>query len=422
MSIFIDRRNATMNQKDKTAVNRQRFIRRYKKQIREAVAKAITKRGITDINQGEKISISGKDLQEYMFVHGRGGKTEIVLTGNKNYVVGDKIPRHQPGQGQGQGTGSEASATGEGSDDFTFELSREEFLNLFFEDLALPDLEKKRLAKILASKRIRAGHTPQGTPSNINIIRSMRRATGRRFALSAPHKAELAEKEVQLAELSANDPKRIVLLADIERLQRKIATVPFIDPFDLRFNNRIRQIAPTTQAVMFCIMDVSGSMDRVKKDIAKRFFILLYLFLTHSYHKIDLVFIRHHTNAKEVQEEEFFYSRETGGTVVSSALELMKKVIDDRYSNDDWNIYAAQASDGDNWNADSPHCQELLQKSILPKVQYYAYVEIMPRHHQSLWHAYLHLKPDFDCFAMQQINEVSDIFPVFHELFKKEMA
>src|SRR3989338_6106597 len=129
---------------------------------------------------------------------------------------------------------------------------------------------------------------------------------------------------------------------------------------------------------MFCVMDVSGSMDEAKKEIAKRFFILLYLFLTKNYETIELVFIRHHTTAKEVNEKEFFYSRETGGTVVSSALELMRDIILYRYSSADWNIYGAQASDGDNWNNDSPRCADILMRDIMPYVQYFAYVEIMP--------------------------------------------
>ena len=107
--------------------------------------------------------------------------------------------------------------------------------------------------------------------------------------------------------------------------------MPFIDSFDLRYNNHVRIAQPTTQAVMFCLMDISGSMDEQKKNIAKRFFTLLYLFLTRTYEHIDVVFIRHHTVAEEVDEENFFHSRETGGTVVSSALKLMRKVIDARY-------------------------------------------------------------------------------------------
>jgi uncharacterized sporulation protein YeaH/YhbH (DUF444 family) len=171
---------------------------------------------------------------------------------------------------------------------------------------------------------------------------------------------------------------------------------------------------------MFCVMDVSGSMDEAKKEIAKRFFILLYLFLTRNYKKINLVFIRHHTVAKLVDEEEFFYSRETGGTVVSSALELAYQIIIEKYPTTDWNIYVAQASDGDNWNADSPKCQTILQEQIMPLVQYYAYVEILPRHHQSLWRAYGAVKDQYPNFAMRSINEQKDIYPVFRDLFKRK--
>ena len=212
------------------------------------------------------------------------------------------------------------------------------------------------------------------------------------------------------------------LQKNIDYLKKRIQRVPFIDTIDLRYNYRIRVLAPSTQAVMFCIMDVSGSMDEAKKDIAKRFFILLYLFLTKNYEKIELVFIRHHTSAKEVNEEEFFYSRETGGTVVSSALELLNTIIEARYPPEAWNIYVAQASDGDNWNADSPYCQELLQDKIMPLLQYFAYIEIMPRHHQSLWEVYQSVKEQYPNFAMENIDAVADIYPVFHELFKRKTA
>ena len=224
------------------------------------------------------------------------------------------------------------------------------------------------------------------------------------------------------AEPNPDQVELLRLKTEIERLKKKIATVPFIDTIDLRYNNRIKVPAPSTQAVMFCIMDVSGSMDEPKKDIAKRFFILLYLFLTKNYEKIELVFIRHHTSAKEVNEQDFFYSRETGGTVVSSALELLYKTIEARYPTNAWNIYVAQASDGDNWNADSPFCLELLKEKIMPLLQYYAYIEIMPRHHQSLWEVYQQLQEYYVNFAMQNIDQLNDIYPVFRELFKKKTA
>ncbi|MFC3909743.1 YeaH/YhbH family protein [Legionella dresdenensis] len=420
MSQLIDRRQ---NAGKKNTVNRQRFLRRYKNQIKQAVSDAVGKRSITEIDQGEKISIPAKDISEPRFHRGQGGRVDRILPGNDQFITGDKVKRPDSNGGSGSGSG-EASNTGEGEDEFVFSLSREEFLELYFEDLELPDLIKKELSRLNTLKTVRAGISTSGIPTNINVLRSMRQATGRRVALASPYKRQLREAEDELAQLeSSENPKRSEinkLKKQIEFLQRKIKAVPFIDTIDLRYNNRIRIPAPSTQAVMFCVMDVSGSMDEAKKDIAKRFFILLYLFLTKNYEKIELVFIRHHTSAKEVNEEEFFYSRETGGTVVSSALELLNTIIEARYPASAWNIYVAQASDGDNWNADSPYCQELLMDKIMPQLQYFAYIEIMPRHHQSLWEVYQQVAEIYSNFAMENIDTVADIYPVFRELFKRK--
>lgn len=421
MTQLIDRRQ---NSSKKSAVNRQRFLRRYKKQIKQAVSDATGKRKITDIDRGEQIVIPAKDISEPQFETGKGGCRDAILPGNEIFSPGDKIKR--PTMNDSGGTGSDASKQGEGQDDFVFQLSREEFLDIFFDDLELPDLVKKELCDVNTVKTVRAGFTASGVPTNINVLRSMRQATGRRIALGSAYKKELKEKQAELEKLlkkkAPNEAVITSLKKRIDYLEKRIAVIPFIDPFDLRYNNRIRIPSPSTQAVMFCIMDVSGSMDEPKKDIAKRFFILLYLFLTKNYKKIELVFIRHHTSAKEVSEEDFFYSRETGGTVVSSALELLYQTIESRYNPAAWNIYVAQASDGDNWNADSPYCYELLRDKIMPLLQYYAYIEIVPRHHQSLWEVYKKLQEHYTNFAMENIDNITDIYPVFRELFKRKVV
>jgi uncharacterized sporulation protein YeaH/YhbH (DUF444 family) len=434
MTQLIDRRQ---NAGKKSTVNRQRFLRRYKQQIKQAVDDATGKRKITEIAKGEKITIPAKEMAEPRFHRGEGGRVERILPGNEIFNPGDLVKR--PDRDGGDGAGSQASDQGEGEDDFVFQISREEFLDIYFEDLELPDLVKKELTSLPVFKTIRAGVTSCGTPTNINILRSMRQATGRRVALSSNHKLELKEAQKALDALEARIQAKVLdlgfamdggadalelarLKARIQYLLERIDVIPFIDTIDLRYNNRTRVQLPSTQAVMFCVMDVSGSMDEAKKDIAKRFFILLYLFLNRNYKKIDLVFIRHHTSAKEVTEEEFFYSRETGGTVVSSALELLHEIIQKRYPPSGWNIYVAQASDGDNWNADSPYCLELLQDKIMPLLQYFAYIEIMSRHHQSLWEVYQTLEEANANFAMENINIVADIYPVFHALFKRKVG
>ncbi len=419
---IIDRR---FDSKNKSAVNRQRFMRRFKGQIREAVADAIAGRSIKDLDNGESVSIPSKDLSEPQFHHGRGGIWETVFTGNDQFSSGDQINRPQGGSGGGSGKGK-ASKDGEGEDDFVFNLSREEFLDVFFDDLALPNLVKTQLARIQEYKSQRAGFTNDGTPANINVVRSLRGALGRRLALASPYQGRLRELQKQIEELletrPEDDPEIVRLKDEIGILRAKIEAIPFIDSFDLRYNNRIKIPKPTTQAVMFCIMDVSGSMDEEKKATAKRFFMLLYLFLTRTYEHIEVVFIRHHTIAKEVNEEDFFHSRESGGTVVSSAIELMKDILHQRYLNGAWNVYGAQASDGDNWENDSPHCRELLSDTILPFVQYFAYIEITPGEPQNLWREYEKLVGAHANFAMQHIEGLPDIYPVFRELFKKKLA
>jgi len=416
MTQFIDRRQ---NGKSKSTINRQRFIRRFKKQIKAAVAESIDKRSITNIEQGEKITIPKQDLSEPSFGYGKGGIREVILPGNKDFTTGDRINRPKSMEG---GTGSKASDTGEGIDDFIFELTKEEFLDLFFEDLELPDLIKTKLASEPTFESVRGGFSTVGTPPNIHLIRSFRNAIARKrtFSRSYRKKIEALEDELKREEISKEDKEKIKL--KINKIKNKMSNIPFIDDFDIRYTTKVKRKKMTTQAVMFCVMDVSGSMDEKKKEMAKRFFSLLYLFLTKSYKKITLIFIRHHTTAKEVDEQEFFYSRETGGTVVSSALELMHKIILERFPTTDWNIYVAQASDGDNWNADSPKCRSLLVDKIMPYVQYYAYVEILPRHHQSLWRSYIAVKEIFKNFAMRNISELKDIYPVFRELFKRKVS
>lgn len=418
MAMIIDRR---LDGRNKSAVNRQRLMRRYKQQIKRAVSDAITKRSITDIDSGEKINIPAKDVSEPIIHHGRGGTQEQVHPGNKEFTKGDEIKRPS-GQGQGSGQGK-ASNSGEGDDDFDFEISKDEYLDLLFEELALPNLVKTKVANQTTDSYVRAGFSNTGVPANLNLQRTMQRAKGRKIAVAAPYNKRRKELKQQLEdelEKKPHNEEKIKLIKDeIQHLTARIESVPFIDDYDLKFNQFIPQPKPITQAVMFCLMDVSGSMTQATKDIAKRFFILLFLFLSRNYEKTEVVFIRHHTSAKEVDEQEFFYSRETGGTIVSSALRMVKDIIHERFPTDEWNIYAAQASDGDNWDDDSSVCRDLLMNAIMPYLQYYAYVEIHNQEHQGLWMEYLSVEEAYDTFAMKQIRGAEEIYPVFHELFKR---
>jgi uncharacterized protein len=425
MQHIVDRRLAWKN---KSIGNRERFLRRYKDKIKEAVKRAVDGRGIRDIERGEDIHIPRKDIQEPVFGHGQGGMRETVHPGNQEYVQGDRIERPKGGQGGGSGKG-QASDQGEGEDDFVFALSKEEFMQVFFEDLALPHLIRTQLAETPEWKSHRAGFVSDGTPNNLHVVRSMRGALGRRIALGASSRRSVAELEAELAEckrtLQPGDGVAELhikqLVEQIAHLKARVERIPYLDPIDLRFRNRIKVPVPTSKAVMFCLMDVSGSMDEGRKELSKRFFILLYLFLTRHYEKIELVFIRHHTQASEVDEQNFFHARETGGTVVSSALVLMEEIIRARYNPSEWNIYGAQASDGDNWHHDSGRCRELLSDKLLPLVRYFAYVQVAEEE-QNLWEEYTQLAAAHKHFAMKKATSADQIYPVFRDLFKKEGA
>ena len=422
---IVDRR---LNPKSKSLGNRQRFLRRAKAEIREAVKDAIKNRKVSEADGGEKVTIRSKNLREPSFGLGRGvGNRDFVLPGNEQYRVGDAIPK-PPGGGGGGGKGREGSPDGEGQDEFSFVLSRDEFLDLFFDDLKLPNLVKIKLKDLKVSKPARAGFSADGSPARLNHVRTMRNSLGRRIALRRPTEAEIKalEEELAAAEAAAARDEKVIaeLTLQLERKRRMRKTIAFIDPLDLRYNRFERVPKPTTQAVMFCLMDASASMTESLKDLAKRFFMLLHLFLTRHYREVHIVFIRHTSTAATVDEETFFRGTETGGTVISSALEEMMRVVRQSYSPADWNIYAAQASDGDNFHDDMPRCMELLTKEILPICQYFAYIETAHGERYSdtletqVWSGYSELEDQGAAnFAMRRVTSPEDIFPVFRDLF-----
>ncbi|MDH4986577.1 YeaH/YhbH family protein [Aminobacter anthyllidis] len=433
MPNFIDRR---LNPKDKSLGNRQRFLRRARDELKRAINERVRSGKIDTADQDQLIPIPRKGIGEPTFQRApHSGRREEVLPGNKTFGTGDRIPRPAAGSGKG----SDPSSSGDGEDDFQFALSREEVLDLFFEDLELPDLVKLNLKEVVTFRPRRAGFTMSGNPTSISVGRTMFNSFGRRIALRRPKQTEIDAAAAELLKLegerrpSAATQQRIAALREeIATLARRRKLIPYIDPLDIRFNRFEPQPVPNANAVMFCLMDVSGSMGEREKDLAKRFFVLLHLFLKRRYAKTDIVFIRHTHEASEVDEDTFFYSTQSGGTVVSTALEEMLRVVRERYPAKEWNIYAAQASDGDNIPNDSERCVSILDKTLMRLCQYYAYVEIidereseMFRHADngtSLWNAYREVSAEWPNFEMTRIAKPSDIYPVFHELFAKAPA
>ncbi len=427
----IDRR---LNPSGKSLPNRQRFIRLAKATIKEAVIRSIRERALGDVESKEVVSIPMKRIAEPRLRHASsGGDRDQVFPGNKEFVRGDTLPKPKSGEGQ---AGSKGAPDGDGEDDFRFTLSAEEYLNVLFEELELPDLAKAQLKDAATFRYHRAGHSSSGAPSNLNLVRTMRHSLARRISLGRPKNEEMNALEADIAALEAltartdEDEARLeALRTERGRLIARSRRIAYIDPVDLRYNRFEPSPKPSAQAVMFCLMDVSGSMTEDMKDLAKRFFLLLHLFLSRKYEHVDVVFIRHTSEAKEVDEETFFHSRETGGTVVSTALAEMQRIVEARYPVAEWNIYAAQASDGDNYSNDSQTCIKLLHDEILPMCQYFAYVEVYDRRQaeiflsnlnvSELWKDYESVATGQRNFAMKRVFSKSDVFPVFHQLFAK---
>jgi uncharacterized sporulation protein YeaH/YhbH (DUF444 family) len=329
------------------------------------------------------------------------------------------LPRPREGRGRQTEPGE-----GDSEDDFRFVLSRDEFVDLFLDDLELPDLAKRKLAEAESEGLHRAGYTTSGSPANISVSRTVRLALARRVALRRPRPEAIAALEAELE--ACAEERRVELMAEIEALKAKARRIPFIDPIDIRYRRFENIPKPVAQAVMFCLMDVSGSMTEHMKDLAKRFYMLLYVFLKRRYRHVEIVFIRHTDRAEEVDENTFFHGPASGGTLVSSALEAMHEIVRSRFRPADWNIYAAQASDGDNSHSDGEAVSRLLTEMILPVSQFFAYLEVgesggstfdMPD--SSLWSLYQRLRADGVPLSMRKVSDRSEIFPVFHDLFQR---
>jgi uncharacterized protein len=430
MPIFIDRR---LNPKDKSLGNRQRFLRRAREELKRSLRDQIRSGKIADVDAEHAVPMPERGTSEPSFNDARSsGRRQHILPGNKRFAQGDLVPK--PGQGGGASSpGNTAS-----EDDFRFVLSREEVLDLFFQDLELPDMVKLNLKEILAFKPRRAGFAATGSPTNINVGRTMRNSHGRRIALRRPKQEEVdaIRQEInglEAAPSSATDRQRVAALREqLDRLERRRRRIAYVDPVDIRFNRFDPRPVPNANAVMFCLMDVSGSMGEREKDLAKRFFVLLHLFLKRRYDRIEIVFIRHTHEAHEVDEDTFFYNTQSGGTIVSTALAEMHRIIEQRYPAREWNIYAAQASDGDNFATDSERCIEFLDGKLMRLCQYFAYVEIIDEREShifgatengtSLWRAYSTVEVRWPNFQMSRIATPADIYPVFRRLFARQPA
>ena len=425
---IIDRR---LNPSGKSLINRKKFLRRAKEQIKKTVQDAVSAPGksMKEIGSGEKVKIKQKDLSEPTFRHNPNtGNSKRVLPGNKEYSVGDTIDKPKGG-GKGSGEPSEGDPNSDNDlDDFQFTLTREEFLHYLFEDLELPDFIKENIEGSNAFETAREGFTNYSSPANLNIEQTFKKSIGRKIALGRPSDDDISDlrEEIEKEERQGKNP--VALYEKLDELLAKQKRIPFIDEKDLKYNHWTKKPKPINKAVMFCLMDVSGSMGEKEKDISKRFFLLLYLFLEKRYESVDIRFIRHTTTAEEVDEQTFFYDPLSGGTTISTGLQLISDIIKKSYPVDDWNIYIAQCTDGDNSSSDNVEVERIIESELLPVIQYYAYIQVRGYdeagsymwYSYSAWPIYKKLDDTHQKVVARQIDDRSKIWTVFHELFSKK--
>ncbi len=385
MAIIIDRRDTKT---DKNTSNRERFLKRYRKYLKGRLDKVVGDSNIEDLTGSVDVHIDW-DLEELDvgFDHDSGDH-DFVLPGNKEYLKGDVIYQDEEDSDE-NGTGS----GGEGKDNYSFSLTKEEFFDIYFHDMELPDFVKESMLDTTKLVHRRAGFTKDGIPARLDVLKTLQMAIARRIS------AKGSEKKP-----------------------------PYLDDCDLRYKNYINKHQPMLKAVMFCVMDVSGSMEKFHKVLAKKFFIFLFLFLNKNYDSVELRFIRYHHQAIDCTEREFFYSRDTGGTEVLQAYELIGEIIEKEYPSQIYNIYIAHATDGDTGGNDTPKAiLSHLDQVIIPKVQYYAYLQVMSERQASRFYEgweklYGILKSSIS--FMKKVNlavatDANEIFNVLHNLFKK---
>ncbi len=421
--IFVDRRKTAKN---KSAPNRQALLRRIKNAIRNASPNQIGA-SVTNVqnNSASPVSVARDVLHEPTFHYAHGtGIHQVVVVGNDQFERGDKLPTSSGGKGSGKG--ENAGNSGGGEDDFLVEVSTDEFLSIFFEDCELPNMEETSEKVIPETQPRHAGFTRDGNPASLRVVRSYKQALPRRRILTKDDLETLAALREELDDLEQNngDLERIAeLKSQISHIQNKIAAVPFFEKMDLRYAKTERQMVKTADAVFVMIMDISGSMDETKKKIARKFFALQYAFIKKKYPNTDLVFIAHTEEAFEMEEKEFFSTRISGGTIVSTSYEMALDIINKRYDSSITNIYISQASDGDNYYSDNQKVQDMLlaPTGLLSKIRFMSYanlgMQFASSYADSLKDVMLKVKQKTSKLAVVSIVQEDDVFAQFKSIY-----
>lgn len=398
MAIF---REFVNNGKDRSAEDRRRHKELVEESIKKNIGNIIAEESIIGQSKDKKIKIPIKGIKEYQFVYGNNGAS--AGSGDGSEKRGDRIGQDKAGK---KGDGDGQAGNQEGEDIYETEVTIEELINYLFEDLNLPDIDRKKMAEIESIRSFKnLGYQRKGIPPRLAKRRSVIEKIKRKQSFMRTHE-----------ETDDNDLPAEEIVKDEQEKKR----FPFMED-DLRYRRVREDHKKDFNAVVICIMDVSGSMDQTKKYMARSFYFLLYQFVRLKYSNVEVAFIAHTTAAKEVNEDEFFHKGESGGTYISSGYEKALEIIEQRYNPASWNIYAFHCSDGDNWSEDNKRAVEYAQK-LCDVCNLFGYGEIVPGYYSSA----STIKSEFQKsinnknFAIITMTKKDDILPGLKKLLDKE--
>jgi len=373
---------------DRSATDRQRHRQKVRESIRENIADLIAEESIIGKDKDKIIKVPIRGVKEYRFIYGEN--TPGVGQGDGNSQPGQVIGK---GQADGQGQGQDQAGDQPGVDYYETDVTLEELVMIMFEDLELPDMERKALREVMSERLSkRKGYRKAGIRIRLDKKRTAVARIKRRLAVQNRAEGEWDEEE----------------------------RFPFHQN-DMIYRHTVEDIRPESNAVVVCIMDTSGSMDTMKKYLARSFFFMLYQFVSTKYRNVEIVFIAHHTEGREVTEEEFFYKGESGGTFISSGYNKALEIIQERYHPALWNVYAFHCSDGDNFESDNPAAIKAA-KELCDVCNLFGYGEIKPLGSRYYESSMLNIfrRLEADNFQTVLIERKEDIWPSFKAFLARE--
>jgi uncharacterized protein len=388
MSIFKEHKTIA----DRSSSDRRRHRDKIDRAIREGIHNIVAEESIIGKDGKKKIKIPVRGIKEYKFVYGNNSSGKVGAAPGKNIKRGDRFANQQSDEKQ---PGDGEPGNEEGEEYYEVEITLNELSEYLFHDLELPDLIKKSIKKLEAQKIKRHGYRNSGIRPRLD-------------------KKETVKKMLRRKNIAKRDSS-----------EEELEDFPFNER-DLKYRHFKNSTSYSSNAVIFFIMDISGSMSKRKKYLARSFFFLLYHFIRSRYEKTELVFIAHDVKAYECTEEQFFQRGSGGGTIVSSAVEMLEDIMMKRYHPENWNVYAFQCSDGDNWPSDNEAVSKLLQ-NIKPHCSLYGYCEIEPHDEQLKWQDETSLWTCMKVFAdsnlkLAKVSNKPDVWEAFNHFFGGKLA